>query len=86
MSTQSYRLQYPIEAGGETVDEVTIRRPKRGDYKRLEGVKSHPGQADKLIADLAQLTPQQVLELDMEDYDGISGVIEGFLPAGMRGS
>ena len=82
--SDTYKLQYPIEVGGEKLDTVTIRRPKRGDYRRIAKVKDQGEAADKLMCDLCELTPDQIAELDMVDYDAIGALIEGFLPEHMR--
>jgi hypothetical protein len=77
---QTYTLQYPITVDGQTLSEITIRRPKVGDIKRMD--KQTGTQFSKvmwLLCQLAELSPAALDELDVADLAGLTPIIEGFL-------
>lgn len=73
------KLEYPIEVDGATVKEITLRRPTVKDMRvaRVTG-KDDATQEITLIANLAQLTPDQVESLDMADFVKLQTVLKGF--------
>lgn len=74
------QLEYPVEAEGQTIDAITIRRPKARDLKRMEVAKG--GEIAKsidLIANLAELPPSAIEDLDAADFQAVSEVVAGFL-------
>lgn len=76
------KLQEPIEVGGTTIAEVTIRRPKVKDLRALdqdaEGTEMEKGIA--MAALLTDLTPDAIEEMDAFDFAALSEKIAGFLP------
>lgn len=79
MSKETYTLQYPFEFDGEEVTELTLRRLKRRDLKKFEKIKSNTAKVDAMIADLAEVSPNLVDELDAVDIRGLSDVLVGFM-------
>ena len=79
-------LQYPIEANGETLTSLTLRRPKMGDMKAMDGVTGDVARQAALIGALAGIPPSSVDELDGEDFMTISSAVADFfggaLPTG----
>lgn len=81
MST-TIKLTYPVEAEGRTIDEITIRRPKARDLRKMETAKG--GEIAKsidLIANLAELPPSAIEDLDASDFQALSEQVAGFLDA-----
>ena len=76
-------LEVPLYVEGRAIGSVTIRRPKVGDLRRMENAKG--SDLDKslfLVGALTELSPAEVEELDAQDLNSISTVIEGFTKRG----
>ncbi len=74
------KLNYPIESSGETIESVHLRRPKVRDMIAQE--KTAVSDAEKevaLFANLCELTPDNILDIDGADYLKIQKVYAGFL-------
>ena len=74
-------LQHPIKMDGVEVSELSLRRPKVRDLERMD---KQPGQIAKavtMVADLAELSPDQVREIDGEDFIAIAELLGDFLAA-----
>lgn len=77
-------LEQPIQFGGNTITEITIRKP---NVKALSGVSLqaiYQHDVNALIKVLPRvttpaLTPQQVLELDPVDFANLGGYLVTFL-------
>jgi len=73
-------LMYPINSSGSQLNELCMRRPKVRD--RLVAEKAPGNQADKevrFIANLCEVTPEDIEELDMADYTKIQTALSDFL-------
>ena len=68
----SIKLKHPIVADGVKVTELALRRPKVRDLERIDKVAGEIAKAVTLTADLAELTPDQVRELDAEDFAAVA--------------
>lgn len=79
--TVTYTLISPIEFNGETVTEITLRRPKGRDMKRATNAgASKPGDAAAdMIVNLAEISPQLLDELDGEDWLALVDVVGNFM-------
>ena len=73
------KLKHPIQADGREVAELTLRRPKVRDIERMDKVDGQVAKAVTLIADLAELAPDQVRELDAEDFSAVAEALGDFL-------
>lgn len=74
-------LDFPIEFGKETINEVTI--PRRLKTKDLAGIPDNAPSVDRTIKIASRLTGQVSKifeELDPVDFRKVSEVIESFLP------
>lgn len=73
----NHTLLYPIKsATGQTITKISMRRPKRGDYKKaFKFSKDVVEQEDFMISQMAGITLEDVDEIDMAD----SAVITRFL-------
>ena len=81
MTTKSktIKLKEPISVEGREITEVTLRRPKVGDLRRMDKV----GGSDLektlwLMGALSEMTPAEVDELDAVDMEALAEVISGF--------
>ena len=82
MSDQETRLTlaYPIQAHGEEVSEITLRRPLVRDLKVLDEAKGDVARTAALIGALAGLTPKEVDALDAGDFTRLGQAVADFLP------
>ncbi len=86
--TESVKLQVPIEAHGEPLGELTLRRPtvqevraiKALPYKidKSEEVSLDMDVAAKYIAVCAGIPPSSVNQLDLSDLNTLSWAVAGF--------
>ncbi|MCF6432510.1 phage tail assembly protein [Leisingera sp. MMG026] len=66
---KNFVLQYPITYKGEDISEITLRRPKMADVKKLSSAKGDVvAAAAQTVADLAGKPIALIDELDPEDY------------------
>ena len=72
-------LKHPITVDGREVAVLTLRRPKVRDLERMDKVSGEIAKAVTLVADLAELSPDQVRELDAEDFTAVAEVLGDFL-------
>ncbi|MDE0167340.1 MAG: phage tail assembly protein [Bryobacterales bacterium] len=75
-------LKHPITADGREVAELTLRRPKVRDLERMDKVSGEMAKAVTMIADLAEIAPDQVRELDAEDFAAAAEALGDFLAVG----
>lgn len=80
--TVEIALDYPITIEGVEVSKLTLRRPKVGDI--LAGEEQAKGKSEKEIefqtfANLCQITPAEIRELDLADYKKLQKEFESFL-------
>lgn len=80
MSKVNVELTHAIEIDGVKVSVIQLRRPKVRDMLSVE--KSTDNDAEKeinLFANLCELTPDNLLDLDMADYTKLQKVYQDFL-------
>lgn len=80
MSKETYRLQHPITVAGQEIIELEVRRPKLRDMKKAQQVKNDLERSIKMLADLTEQPPATIEELDMVDFDGLSKMVDAFMP------
>ena len=73
-------LEYAIEAHGETLSQLTLRRPRVKDLKLLDEAKGDVGMTAALIGALAGLTPREVDQIDAGDFTRLGLALADFLP------
>ena len=72
-------LSYPVDYKAELREDITIRRPKMADIKKISANKgSDAEKAALMIQVLSGWAPQAVDLLDTADIDKISKVIDSF--------
>ena len=80
MSKVKIELTHSIEIDGAKVSVIQLRRPKVRDMLSVE--KSVDNDAEKeiqLFANLSELSPDSLLELDMADYAKLQKAYQDFL-------
>lgn len=77
----SIKLKQPITVDGVETSTINLRRPKVRDLERMDKVSGEMAKAVGMVADLAELTPDQVRELDAEDFIAVSEQLADFLGA-----
>ena len=80
MSKVKIELTHSIEIDGAKVGVIQLRRPKVRDLLSVE--KSVDNDAEKeiqLFANLSELSPDNLLELDMADYAKLQKAYQDFL-------
>lgn len=67
--TQTVKLKYPVcLATGQTLTELTLRRPKVGDIRAAAHLNTDAEQELFIFARITGLVPEDLDELDLSDY------------------
>ncbi|GHT97827.1 hypothetical protein FACS1894126_2570 [Alphaproteobacteria bacterium] len=77
---EKIKLNESIKIDDVLVHEISLRRPKVRDRLLVE--KGNGSDAEKevnFIANLASITPEEVQEIDLQDYAKIQDVLRNFL-------
>ncbi|WP_028318381.1 phage tail assembly protein [Desulfobulbus elongatus] len=73
-------LKDPVTVAGQEYKELTMRAPKVRDMLAAsKGGKNDAEQELALFANLCEVAPDVILELDMADYVKMQGMYKGFL-------
>ncbi len=74
------QLKFPVEYNGEEIRELELRRPKIRDQLTATKRKGSDEEKEiKLLADLCDVAPEVIEELDLADYAQLGKAYEGFL-------
>lgn len=77
---QDIKLKFPIEVAGATVSSVRMRRPKVSDMMAADRAKGSDAEKEvNLFANLCELAPSDIGNLDIKDYEQLKKVFAGFL-------
>lgn len=69
-------LEYPITSpSGEVISELTIRRAKAKDIRKMAG-KTDTDQAMSLLSILTGVVPEDLDELDISDFKRAAEILE----------
>ena len=79
MGGTTITLKYPVTVDGITHDTLTMRRPKVRDSRDAQRGGTNADSEILLFANLCEVTPATIEDLDMADYIGMQKVYEGFL-------
>jgi hypothetical protein len=77
---EKIKLEEPIKVDGVLVHELSLRRPKVRDL--LIASKKDASESERevnLIANLAEISPEAIKDLDMRDYLKIQETLKDFL-------
>ena len=79
MST-SIELKYPISVDGVNVKSLKLRRPKVRDMLGVEATKVSDAEKEiNLFANLCEVIPEVLMDLDMADYAKLQKAYQDFL-------
>jgi hypothetical protein len=81
-TTAKITLDFPITVSGVEVSHLIMRRPKVRDLMAAQ--KAGGSEADmgvNLVANLCEITPDDVLELDSADWDKCEAQVAAFKSA-----
>ena len=79
--SEKIRLNHPITVDGQLIEEVSLRRPKVRDIEKAEKIKNDFQKSVAMIADLTSLSPDEVREMDTEDFTAIGNMVGEFMGA-----
>lgn len=78
--TETVTLEFPIEVDGVSVDSLTVRRPTVRDQLLMDKMKgSETEKGVKYIANLCEVAPSDIEQLDAADFLALSEVVQGFV-------
>jgi hypothetical protein len=81
-NTAKIELDFPIEISGVEVKHLVMRRPKVRDIMAAQkGGGSEAEMGIALVANLCEITPDEVLELDGLDWDKCEAQVAAFKSA-----
>jgi len=74
------KLEFPITSGGVLVQEITMRRVKVKDQLAVQKTGGSGAEQEvRLIANLANLAPTDIEELDCADYKRVQETLQSFM-------
>ena len=79
MTNTTVHLTYPVQHGGQTIAEITMRRPKVRDIERLDKLTGDAFRSVTLISDLSGQAPDVIREMDTADFKKLGEVVQDFL-------
>lgn len=80
MSHIKINLQYPIKLDGAEISVLSLRRPKVRDMLSVEKSAQTDAQKEiQLFANLCEIRPDDLHELDMADYAKLQKAYQDFL-------
>lgn len=86
MTGARVELEHPVVVGGETISTLAMRRPKvrdERDARRMAG-EDDGDREIVLLANLCEVAPQMLHELDLADYRRLQEAYLGFFPPASR--
>lgn len=73
-------LKYPVPSDGVQIGSLSLRRPKVRDMLLAEKQGSNPAEREvRMMANLCEVAPEVIEELDYGDYSAAQKVMQGFL-------
>ena len=75
-------LREPIEINGAKIGVLTLRRPKVRDLEAIDKIAGETAKTVALIANLSELPPQTIRELDAADFAAASKAVAEMLGNG----
>lgn len=75
-------LQYPVTHQGTEYTSLSMRRPKVRDDKAARKLAKDPAEQEiRLFANLCEVAPDVIDELDLADYQALQEAFRGFFPS-----
>ena len=88
MSTTTHTLSAPIQAHGETLNELTLRRPTTQEVRAIKMLPYVLGESNQPVAEVevaakyiavcAGIPPGSVNQLDLADLNNLAWAVAGF--------
>lgn len=79
------KLEYPVSVNGQEYTQLTMRRPKVRDQKLAAKLGNNDADREiALFANLCEVEPEMIEELDMTDYSHIQETYQNFLSPGQQ--
>lgn len=78
MTTTTVKLKYPFVFEGQEYNELQMRRCKVRDRRLAAKQKTDEDKEITLIANLCDVPPALIDELDSDDYSQLQEVLRGF--------
>lgn len=76
----SVTLDYPFEFEGQRISSLSLRRPTVGDNLAVQkAVTSDAEREIRLLANLAEVTPETIHRMDLKDYGKLQSALASFL-------
>lgn len=73
-------LTYPVQSDGVQIKSLSLRRPKVRDMLLAEKQGSNQAEREvRMIANLCEVAPTVIEDLDFADYSAAQKVLQGFL-------
>ena len=79
MSAIEIKLQHPVPFGEQSIDVLRLRRPKAKDFRSLKNMDMPFAMMLDFAAELADLPPAALDNLDVDDVPRLMEVVAGFL-------
>lgn len=80
MSIEKIELKYPITLDGAKLSVLNLRRPKVRDMLSVEKQCNNDAEKEiNLFANLCEVTPESLHDLDMADYAKLQKAYQDFL-------
>lgn len=80
MSNEKITLKFPVKIDGKETKELSMRRPKVSDMMIADKAKGSEAEKEvSLFANLCEVSPEDVGQLDMSDYKKLQEIWQGFL-------
>ena len=77
--SETLDLEFSIDVEGTTVRQLTMRRPTvRDQLGYEEGKGSEARRVVNMLANLCEVSPDTILQLDNSDFARLSKILEGF--------
>lgn len=73
-------LDYPVTSDGQEITSISIRRPKVADMLAADSKKESDAQKEiSMFANLCEVSPKTIEELDLKDYRKLQEAYQDFL-------
>jgi hypothetical protein len=79
MSKINVALTYPVIINGRMTESLDMRRPRVGDLLSVQNEKTQEIKELKLFANLCEVEPSALEQLDLLDYKKVQEAYSGFL-------
>jgi len=73
------KLDYPVDAGSETIDELRLTRPKVKHLKQMDEIEGDVAKAEMMISVLSGVPLSVISNMDAVDFAKAGEVLDGFL-------